>query len=119
MAQNEPHEPTAAEIAAETERGLLLQYTDGHEMYAKVNGRRFTVLYHSRHVGDPMPWIYKADPSLRFVNEVVTAECKGCGADLAPSRDPHHEFLAMDLCERCAVAELAGDLVQIEKGTMK
>ena len=120
VGQNETPEP--ADHMTEAERQLLLQYVGGHEMYAKVNGRRFTVLYSSRHNGDPMPWIYKADPSLRFVNEVVSAKvtkCKVCGDNVGSGYKYRAAFPAMDLCERDAVRELAGDLVQIEKGNLK
>ena len=120
MGQNETPEPAGR--MTEAERNLLRSYLGGHQMYAEVNGRRFTVLYSSRCNGDPMPWIYKVDPSLRFINEVVTAEitkCKVCGDNVGAGYKYRADFPAMDLCERDAVAELAGDLVQIEKGTMK
>jgi hypothetical protein len=120
VAHNETPEPAGP--MTDAERNLLRQYLGGHQMYAEVNGRRFTVLYSSRHNGDPMPWIYAVDPALRFVNEVVTADvtkCKVCGDNVGTGYAYRADFPAMDLCERHAVAELAGDLVQIEKGNLK
>jgi hypothetical protein len=45
--------------------------------------------------------------------------CIACGTEVGPGIKARRDFPVMDLCERCAVAELAGDIVQIEKGTLK
>jgi hypothetical protein len=45
--------------------------------------------------------------------------CIVCGTEVGPGIKARRDFPVMDLCEDHAVAELAGDLVQIEKGTMK
>jgi hypothetical protein len=49
----------------------------------------------------------------------MITRCKSCSADVGPGIRFRSDFPAMDLCEPCAVAELAGDIVQIEKGTLK
>jgi hypothetical protein len=106
----------------EIERELLRKYHSGHRMFAEINGRRLEVLYSSRFNGDLLPWIVLANPSMRFVSESVTVEvitCAGCGAEVGPHLKYNPKFPVMDRCVTCAVAELAGDLVQIEKGTMK
>jgi hypothetical protein len=104
------------------ERDLLRRYLGGYRVYAEVNGRAREVLYSSRFYGDLLPWIAVDDPSLRFVNRdihVHVVTCTACGADAGPGIRYRRNFPVMDLCEGCGVAELAGDLVQIEKGTMK
>lgn len=104
------------------ERGLVRKYLGGYRITAEINGRVFDVLYSSRFDGDLMPWVASLDPALRFTNKCVIVRvvyCRACGTDVGPGIKFRADFPAMDLCERHAVAELAGDLVQIEKGTMK
>jgi hypothetical protein len=105
------------------ERDLIRRFMDGYTLYAELNGRRYQVVYSSRHDGDPLPWInLLIGPSLRFPNDTVKVHvvtCKVCGAEVGPGIKARAGFPVMDLCERDAVAELAGDLVQIENGHLK
>jgi len=106
----------------ELEQDLVRKYLAGYRVYAEVNGRVFEVLYASRWVGDIIPWIALTDPALRFSNARVRVHavvCVTCGTEVGNGVRYRADFPAMDLCERDAVAELAGDLVQIEKGNLK
>jgi hypothetical protein len=105
------------------ERDLIRRQLDGFRLYAEVNHRVFEVLYAARlGFDDPMPWIAVTDPALRFPTAQVRVHvvtCKVCGTEVGSGYKYRAGFPAMDLCERDAVAELAGDIVQIEKGTLK
>lgn len=103
------------------ERDLVKRYLNGYRILAEVNGRTFDVLYSSRFDGDKLPWIATVDPSLRFITNRVHAHIVTCicGDEVGPGIKARRDFPIMDRCEKCAVAELAGDMVQIEKGTMK
>lgn len=104
------------------ERALLRKYLYGYRLYADLNGQRHEVLYSSRHDGDPMPWISVAAPELRFINDVIRIQwikCAGCGAEIGPRPQARRDLPPITVCESCAVAELYGDLVQIEKGTFQ
>jgi hypothetical protein len=105
------------------ERDLVRRYLDGYRLYAEINGRPYEVLYAARlGIDDPLPWIAVKDPALRFPNSQIRVHavvCIVCGTEVGPGIKARRDFPVMDLCEDHAVAELAGDLVQIEKGTMK
>lgn len=105
------------------ERDLVKRFMNGYVLTVELNGRVYQVVYSSRHDGDPLPWInLTVGPSLRFPSASVKVNavlCTVCGAEVGPGIKARADFPAMDLCERDAIAELAGDLVQIEKGTMK
>ena len=108
---------------SEQERDLVRRQLDGYRLYGEVNGRVYEVLYAAR-LGfvDPLPWIAVTDPSMRFPSgqiHVHVVTCVACQAEVGPGIKYRRDFPVMDRCEGCAVAELAGDLVQIEKGTMK
>jgi hypothetical protein len=98
------------------------RYLKNFRMYAEVNGRAIEVLYNSQYFGDPLPWAAAMDPAVRFPSTQVRpyiVTCKACGTEVGNGYRYRADKDAMDLCERDAVRELAGDLVQIEKGTMK
>lgn len=104
------------------ERDLVRRYMDGYRMYVELNGHVHEVLYASRWEGDIIPWIVAKDPALRFSSHRVHAHvvlCVSCKAEVGPGIKARAGFPIMDRCEACAVAELAGDIVQIERGTLK
>ena len=106
----------------ELEQDLVRKYLAGYRVYAEVNGRVFEVLYSSRFDGDKLPWIAAMDPALRFITNRVHVHavvCIACGTEVGNGFKFRADFPVMDLCEGCGIAELAGDLVQIEKGTLK
>jgi hypothetical protein len=104
------------------ERGLLRKYFDGYRMFAEINGRSLELLYASHGEDDPLPWIWHADPAVRFPSAMVQAvpsRCKVCRHPTPLLRNARRDVGPMDVCVDHAVAELAGDIVQIEKGTLK
>jgi hypothetical protein len=99
------------------ERALLRKVIDGYRLIADVNGNRYEVVYSSRWVGDPIPWVTIQDPDLRFTNAAVEPEpvpCEGCGEDIGPRPCARHDLPAITVCENCAVAELVADLAQLK-----
>lgn len=106
------------------ERDLVRRFMNGYKLTGRTGPHIHVVLYSPRDpkAGDPLPWIAEDDPAIRFPSTSIAVHvisCIVCGTEVGNGYRYRRDFPVMDLCERDAVAELAGDLVQIEKGTMK
>ena len=106
-----------------TERDLVTRFWNGYTLTVTINGHVLPMLYDPLYDGDPLPWINgMIGPSLRFPNDVVTVHtvvCIACGTEASNGYRKRADFPAVDLCEDCAVAELAGDVTQYMAGTLK